>query len=62
MARNFKELQAKMAPERRARVEKRVTEALKAMPPEGLRDTRESNEAVSPLKHRPAPRSAQVLR
>jgi DNA-binding XRE family transcriptional regulator len=41
MARNFKELQAKMDPERRVRVEKRVTEALKAMPLEGLRDARE---------------------
>jgi hypothetical protein len=33
MARNFKELQVKMDPERHARVEQRVTEALKAMPP-----------------------------
>jgi len=41
MARNFKELRAKMDPERRARVEQRVTEALKAMPLEGLRDARE---------------------
>ena len=31
MPRNFKVLQAKMTPERRARVEKRVQEALKAM-------------------------------
>jgi DNA-binding XRE family transcriptional regulator len=41
MARNFKELQAKMAPKRRARVEQRMQEALKAMPLEGLRDARE---------------------
>jgi hypothetical protein len=32
MARNFKELEAKMDPERRARVEKRVQEILKAIP------------------------------
>jgi hypothetical protein len=31
MARNFKELEAKMDPERRALVEKRVQEALKAI-------------------------------
>jgi DNA-binding XRE family transcriptional regulator len=41
MARNFKELRAKMDPERRARVEQRVQEALKSMPLEGLRDARE---------------------
>ena len=41
MARNFKELQAKMDPVRRARVEQRVKEALKAMPLEGLRDARQ---------------------
>ena len=45
MARNFKELRAKMDPERRARVEQRVTEALKAMPLEGLRDARELTQA-----------------
>ncbi len=32
MSRNFKELQANMAPERRARAEKRGQEALKALP------------------------------
>jgi transcriptional regulator with XRE-family HTH domain len=41
MARNFKELRAKMAPESRARVEQRVQEALRAMPLEGLREARE---------------------
>jgi len=41
MARNFKELCAKMDPERSARVEKRVRKALKVMPLEGLKDTRE---------------------
>jgi len=41
MARNFKELRAKMDPESRARVEQRVQEALKAMPLEGLREARE---------------------
>ncbi len=41
MARNFKELRAKMAPERRERVELRVQEALKVMPLEGLREARE---------------------
>jgi transcriptional regulator with XRE-family HTH domain len=45
MPRNFKELQAKMDPERRSRVEKRVQEALKAMPLEGLRDARELTQA-----------------
>jgi len=45
MARNFKELRAKMDPVRRARVEQRVTEALKAMPLEGLRDARELTQA-----------------
>ena len=32
MARSFEEIQAEMSPERRVRVEQRVTEALKAMP------------------------------
>jgi hypothetical protein len=41
MARNFKELRAKMDPERRERVELRVQETLKAMPLEGLREARE---------------------
>lgn len=41
MARNFKELHADMDPERRARVEARVQEALKAMPLEELREARE---------------------
>jgi DNA-binding XRE family transcriptional regulator len=45
MARNFKELQAKMDPERRARVVQRVQETLKAMPLEGLRDARELTQA-----------------
>jgi transcriptional regulator with XRE-family HTH domain len=45
MARNFKELQARMEPERRARVEQRVQEALMAMPLEGLRDARELTQA-----------------
>ena len=41
MARNFKELREKMEPLRRARVEKRVQEALKAMPLDELREARE---------------------
>ena len=41
MARNFKELRAKMEPERRERVELRVQEVLRAMPLEGLREARE---------------------
>jgi DNA-binding transcriptional regulator YiaG len=41
MARNFKEIQAKMDPERRASVERRVQEALKSMPLDGLRDARQ---------------------
>jgi transcriptional regulator with XRE-family HTH domain len=41
MARNFKELREKMEPVRRARVEKRVQEALKAMPLDELRQARE---------------------
>ncbi len=41
MARNFTELRAKMEPERRERVEKRVQEALRAMPLDGLREARE---------------------
>ena len=45
MARNFRELQAKMDPERRARVERRVQEALKALPLEGLRDARQLTQA-----------------
>ena len=40
MARNFKELRAKMDPERRARVEQRVEQALKAMPLDDLREAR----------------------
>jgi transcriptional regulator with XRE-family HTH domain len=41
MARNFKELREKMEPVRRARIEKRVQEALKAMPLDELREARE---------------------
>jgi DNA-binding XRE family transcriptional regulator len=41
MARNFKELREKMDPVRRARVEKRVREALEAMPLDELREARE---------------------
>ena len=41
MARNFKQLREKMEPVRRARVEKRVQEALKAMPLDELREARE---------------------
>jgi transcriptional regulator with XRE-family HTH domain len=41
MARNFKELREKMDPVRRARVEKRVQETLKAMPLDELRAARE---------------------
>jgi transcriptional regulator with XRE-family HTH domain len=41
MARNFKELREKMDPVRRARVEMRVHEALKAMPLDELREARE---------------------
>jgi transcriptional regulator with XRE-family HTH domain len=41
MARNFNELYAKMAPERRARVEERVKMALKEMPLDELREARE---------------------
>lgn len=41
MARNFKELRSRMEPERRARVEQRVKDALKAMPLEELREARE---------------------
>jgi DNA-binding transcriptional regulator YiaG len=40
MTRNFKELRAKMDPERRARVEQRVEQALKAMPLDDLREAR----------------------
>ncbi len=41
MARNFTELRTKMDPDRRARVEARVREALKGMPLEELREARE---------------------
>jgi transcriptional regulator with XRE-family HTH domain len=41
MARNFNELRAKMDPKRRARVERRVQQALESMPLEGLRDARQ---------------------
>ena len=41
MARNFKELRAKMDPERRERVERPLQEVLKAMPLEELREARE---------------------
>jgi DNA-binding transcriptional regulator YiaG len=45
MARNFNELRAKMDPERRAAVEKRVQEALKAMPLDDLRTARDLTQA-----------------
>lgn len=41
MARNFKELRESMDPVRRARVEKRVQETLRAMPLDELREARE---------------------
>jgi transcriptional regulator with XRE-family HTH domain len=41
MARNFNELRAEMDPERRARLAKRVKEAIKAMPLDELREARE---------------------
>src|ERR1039457_6738005 len=41
MARNFKEIREKMEPGGRARVEKRVQEALKAMPLDELREARD---------------------
>ncbi len=41
MARNFKELRAKMSPESQARVEERVQQTLRQMPLEELREARE---------------------
>jgi DNA-binding XRE family transcriptional regulator len=41
MARNFKELQAKMSPERRTRVEARVAKAIAEMPLDQLRIARQ---------------------
>jgi DNA-binding XRE family transcriptional regulator len=41
MARNFRELEAKMSPERRARVAARVKEELRKMPLHQLRNARE---------------------
>jgi transcriptional regulator with XRE-family HTH domain len=41
MAKNFRELYAKMDPPRRAQVEERVQQALRAMPLEELRGARE---------------------
>ena len=41
MARNFKELQAKISPDRRARVEQRVQQALKEMALDELRSARQ---------------------
>jgi DNA-binding XRE family transcriptional regulator len=41
MARNFRELEAQMSPERRARVEARVKEELAKMPLHQLRNARE---------------------
>ena len=41
MARNFKELQAKMSPERRTRVETRVAKAIAEMPLDQLRTARQ---------------------
>lgn len=40
MTRNFKELQNKMSPERRGRVERRINEALKTMALDELREAR----------------------
>ncbi len=41
MARNFKELRAKMSPESQARIEERVQQTLRQMPLEELREARE---------------------
>jgi DNA-binding XRE family transcriptional regulator len=41
MARNFKELQARISPERRARVEQRVQQTLKEMALDELRSARQ---------------------
>jgi hypothetical protein len=48
MVRNFKELQAKMDPERRARVEKRVQKALKEIPSALALKTESKQEAGAP--------------
>jgi transcriptional regulator with XRE-family HTH domain len=45
MARNFKERQMKMLPERRARVEERVRKAIKEMALDELRSAREFTQA-----------------
>jgi len=45
MARNFKELQAKMSPDRRARVEERVRQAIKEMALDELRSARDLTQA-----------------
>jgi DNA-binding XRE family transcriptional regulator len=64
MARNFKELQAKMSPERRERVERRVQQALREMALDELRSARQLTQAglanilgvdqgsISKLEHR----------
>jgi DNA-binding XRE family transcriptional regulator len=64
MARNFKELQAKMSPERRERVRRRVQQALKEMALDELRSARQLTQAglanilgvdqgsISKLEHR----------
>ena len=45
MARNFKDLQMKISPERRARVEERVRKAIKEMALDELRSAREFTQA-----------------
>jgi predicted XRE-type DNA-binding protein len=45
MARNFRELQAKMSPESRARVEERVQKAIKEMALDELRSARQLTQA-----------------
>lgn len=45
MARNFKELKAKMSPERRARIDARVTETISQMALDELREARKLTQA-----------------
>ncbi len=63
MARNFKELEAKMSPERRARIKARVDEAIREMPLDELREALQlTQESLAEALHVKQPFISKVER
>ena len=63
MAKNFKELEAKMSPERRARIKARVDEAIREMPLDELREALQlTQESLAETLHVKQPFISKVER